>query len=73
MPSAFVTFQSLIAGYINGAGLGTLLIEWMTNSRQPETKVAALALLIVGPFGALLGLLTAQANKGKHETDAGSA
>lgn len=56
MPRPFSVILDAIVGYLNGAGLGALLIE-LLSSPDRETTATLVALFVMGPFGALLGLL----------------
>jgi hypothetical protein len=64
MPRAFSILISTIVGYLNGAGLGALSIELLSNHRDKELQTTLIALIVMGPLGALLGLLIAQLRHG---------
>jgi hypothetical protein len=61
MPKAFAILINVIIGYIDGAGLGALSLELLSNHRDSRPQAALLALVVVGPLGALLGLTIAVA------------
>lgn len=57
MPKAFAILINIIMGYLYGAGLGTLSLELLPNDSDSQPQAALLALLVIGPLGALLGLM----------------
>jgi hypothetical protein len=61
MPKAFAILINIIIGYIDGAGLGALSLDLISNHRDSHSQAALLALLVIGPLGALLGLTIAVA------------
>jgi hypothetical protein len=56
MPKAFAILINVIIGYLDGAGLGALSLELFANPGDSQAHAALLALLMIGPLGALLGL-----------------
>jgi hypothetical protein len=61
MPKAFAILINIIIGYIDGAGLGALSLDLLSNHSNSNPQAALLALLVIGPLGALLGLTIAVA------------
>lgn len=61
MPQAFLTFFGLITGYLNGAGLGALFFSFYPGAAAQPELVAITAALILGPAGALAGVVAARA------------
>ena len=59
MPKAFAILINVIIGYLDGAGLGALSLEFLPNPSDSQVHAALLALLMIGPLGALLGLVIA--------------
>jgi hypothetical protein len=59
MPKAFAILINVIIGYLDGAGLGALSLEFLPNPGDSQVHAALLALLMIGPLGALLGLAIA--------------
>ncbi len=59
MPKAFAILINVIIGYLDGAGLGALSLELFANPGDSQAHAALLALLMIGPLGALLGLAIA--------------
>jgi hypothetical protein len=63
MPRAVLTFVSLVTGYLNGAGLGALFFSFYPGaSTQPGLHLALIAILILGPAGALAAFVTARSH-----------
>jgi hypothetical protein len=56
---AFAILLNMVIGYLNGAGLGALSLEFLSNNGDSPRQTALFALLVIGPLGALLGLLIA--------------
>lgn len=56
---AFAILINVVTGYLNAAGLGALSLEFASNHGGSPRKEVLLALLVIGPLGALLGLLFA--------------
>jgi hypothetical protein len=61
MPQAFLTFFGLITGFLNGAGLGALLLSYYPGPSLPEPQLLVIATLIIGPAGAVAGSIVAKA------------
>lgn len=62
MPQAFLTFVGLVTGYLHGAGLGALLLSYYPSaSVRPDFELVLIAVLILGPAGALAGAVAARA------------
>ena len=59
MPRLFLTFIGLVTGFLNGAGLGALLLSFYPGPSLPEMQLVLIATLILGPFGAIAGILVA--------------
>lgn len=72
MPKAFAIFIDMIVGYLNGAGLGALSLEFLSNRIDSQPQTALLALLVVGPLGAFFSLLIAAGKKEEAETPQGA-
>lgn len=62
MPRALLTLIGLITGYLNGAGLGALGLSFYPGGSLPELQLLLIATLILGPAGALAGIVAAQSN-----------
>lgn len=57
MPRAFLTLMGAVTGYLNGAGLGALLLSFYpSTSTLPDLKLVMASALILGPIGTLIGL-----------------
>ncbi len=61
MPQAFLTLFGLVTGFLNGAGLGALFLSFYPGAGARPELVALTAALILGPAGALAGVVTAHA------------
>ncbi|CAJ0891931.1 hypothetical protein AMST5_04176 [freshwater sediment metagenome] len=59
MPKAFAILINVIIGYLDGAGLGALSLELLPDPWDSQAHAALLALLMIGPLGALFGLAIA--------------
>ncbi len=57
MPKAFAILNNTIVGYLDGAGLGALSLGLLPNLNDSQSQAALLALLVIGPLGAVLGLM----------------
>lgn len=62
MPRAFLSLIGLVTGYLNGAGLGALLLSFYPGASLPELQLLLIATLILGPVGAFVGIFVAQRN-----------
>jgi hypothetical protein len=70
MPSAFLTFLHLVTGYLNGAGLGALLFSFYPGAAaHPDLELALIALLILGPAGALIAHTVARGVAQDHAAE----
>jgi hypothetical protein len=56
---AFAILVNMVIGYLTGAGLGALSLEFLPNHSDSPTQTALLAFFVMGPLGAILGLLIA--------------
>ncbi len=68
LPKAFAILVNIVTGYLNGAGLGALSLEFLSNHSDSPGQTALLALLLIGPLGALLGLLIAASEEDAKTT-----
>ncbi len=66
---AISAISSAAAGYVYGAGSGALAADLLQSGRFTDWQILLLALLVFGPAGAALGVLTAYL----RSTDASSA
>jgi hypothetical protein len=60
---AFAILINMVTGYLNAAGLGALSLEALSNHNDSPDKTVLLALSVIGPLGALLGLLIAASDE----------
>ena len=59
MPRLFLTFIGLVTGFLNGAGLGALLLSFYSGPSLSEPQLVLIATLILGPIGAVAGIVVA--------------
>jgi cation transporter-like permease len=60
MPKLISALTALIVGYLDGAGLGAASYDALAGlGPDKDLKIALVAGLVMGPLGALLGLLVA--------------
>jgi hypothetical protein len=57
MPKAFAILINSIIGYLDFAALGALSLDLLPNHSDSQTHAELLALLVIGPLGALIGLI----------------
>lgn len=61
MPRILLTLLGLVTGYLNGAGLGALFLSFYPDPLLPERELLLIAILILGPSGAVVGSVVARA------------
>ncbi len=68
LPKAFAILVNMVIGYLNGAGLGALSLEFLANHCDSPRQTVLFAFLVIGPLGALLGFLIAASEEDAKTT-----